>query len=293
MFFVRLFDSDLDVDDNNSIVSEFSESGDFEIEAVDSSGVDEDWCLITVTTAQADEVCITLDKLICNGVISKEKKICKCLKDTLEYLCSPLHHYDDTDVKEFFASVAYLGGYRTCNFIRGPMEYGREKCLNKNNLSNATECRMNLRASSSETIRKLPNPYIRKSEVLKYLRLPHHKLFENSCDPNVEQLVLTDNLIVYTVDFGNDGTALKPPIQFDERAKVNMGLEDKIRWEYVKENPYLSEKELEHGIVTEIRTLVSSITTLDNNCYLPVAVKYSTKTSLEIGMTWKPYLQNK
>ena len=39
----------------------------------------------------------------------------------------------------------------------------------------------------------------------------------------------------------------------------------------------MSKKELEHGIVTE--ALVLSITTLDNNCSLPAAIKYSTKTS--------------
>ena len=39
----------------------------------------------------------------------------------------------------------------------------------------------------------------------------------------------------------------------------------------------MSKKELEHGIVTE--ALVSSITTLDNNFSLLVAIKYSTKTS--------------
>ena len=72
---------------------------------------------------------------------------------------------------------------------------------------------------------------------------------------------------VFPVAFGNDGTALKPSIQFDERSKVNIGLEDEVRLEYVKENPYLSKKELEHGIVLE--ALVSSITTLDTNCSVP------------------------
>ena len=68
-FYIRLFGSDLDADDNNSLVSEFSENEDFEIEEVDTGGMDEDWRLITVTTAQADEVCITLNKFIRNGVI--------------------------------------------------------------------------------------------------------------------------------------------------------------------------------------------------------------------------------
>ena len=93
----------------------------------------------------------------------------------------------------------------------------------------------------------------------------------------MKRLVLTDNLKVYPIAFGNDRTVLKPSIQFDERAKVDIGLEDEIRLEYTKENPYLSKKELEHGIVTE--ALVLSITTLGNNCSLPVAIEYSTKTS--------------
>ena len=69
--------------------------------------MDEDWRLITVTTAQADEVCITLDKLIRNGVISKERLFYKYRKYKVEYLCNPLHPYDE-DVKGFFASVPYL-----------------------------------------------------------------------------------------------------------------------------------------------------------------------------------------
>ena len=64
IFYIRFFDSDLDADDNNSFVLEFSENDISEIEVVDTGRMDEDWRLITVTTAQADEVCITLDKLI-------------------------------------------------------------------------------------------------------------------------------------------------------------------------------------------------------------------------------------
>ena len=43
-------------------VSEFSEEGNSEIEVVDTSEMDEDWYLITLTTAKADEVCIGLLK---------------------------------------------------------------------------------------------------------------------------------------------------------------------------------------------------------------------------------------
>ena len=132
-FYTRPFDSDLDTNDNNSLVSEFSENNDSEIEVVDTSGMVEDWCLITVTTAQADDVCITLDKVIRNGVISKERIFYKYFKDTVEFSCNPLHHYD-ADVKKFFSSVAYLGGNGTYNFIRGRMGYGQGKCLNRKKL---------------------------------------------------------------------------------------------------------------------------------------------------------------
>ena len=144
-------------------------------------------------------------------------------------------------------------------------------------MSTAGEGRLNLETPSSETPWKLQSAYTCESGVLKFISLSHYKLCEFLYDLKVKSLVLTDNLKFYPVAFGNDGTALKPSIQFDERAKVNIGLEDEIRLEYVKENPYLSKKELQRGIVTE--TLVSSITTLDNNCSLPEAIKYSTKTS--------------
>ena len=41
-FYIRLFDSDLDADDNNSLVSEFSENDDSETEVVDIGWMDED-----------------------------------------------------------------------------------------------------------------------------------------------------------------------------------------------------------------------------------------------------------
>ena len=96
----------------------------------------------------------------------------KRVKDTVEYLFNPLNHYD-ADLKEFFASVAYLGGNRSYNFIRGPMRYGQGKYLNKKNLSTTGECRMNLGAPLSKTLRKLQSAYTCESGVLKFLSLSH------------------------------------------------------------------------------------------------------------------------
>ena len=50
-FYIRFLDSDLDADYINSLVLEFSENDVSEIEVVDTGGMDEDWHLITVTTA--------------------------------------------------------------------------------------------------------------------------------------------------------------------------------------------------------------------------------------------------
>lgn len=41
-FNIRIFDSDLDINDKNTLVSEFSENDDSEVEVVDSSGIGED-----------------------------------------------------------------------------------------------------------------------------------------------------------------------------------------------------------------------------------------------------------
>ena len=49
------------------------------------------------------------------------------------------------------------------------MGYGQENFLNKNNLSAAGECRVNLGAPSSETLRKLQSAYTCESGFLKFL----------------------------------------------------------------------------------------------------------------------------
>lgn len=48
------------------------------------------------------------------------------------------------------------------------MGYGPGKCLNKNNLSIAGECRMNLGAPSSETLRRLQSTNTCEPGALKF-----------------------------------------------------------------------------------------------------------------------------
>ena len=51
------------------------------------------------------------------------------------------------------------------------MRFGQGKCLNKNNFSTDGECRMNLGAPSSETLRKFQSAYTCESGVLRFLSL--------------------------------------------------------------------------------------------------------------------------
>jgi len=73
----------------------------------------------------------------------------------------------------------------------------------------------------------------------------------------------------------NDGTALKPAIEFDPREKKNVGFTVKVDLSFVKSNPQLSPEFFRTNIVTEV--LVSSVTTLDNSTSLPCAVDYASK----------------
>ena len=71
-------------------------------------------------------VFITFDKLFRNDVVSKERIFYKYLKDTVEFLCSPLQHYD-ADVKK----KVYLDESKTYNFIRRPIGMIKENVLKK------------------------------------------------------------------------------------------------------------------------------------------------------------------
>ena len=88
-------------------------------------------------------------------------------------------------------------------------------------------------------------------------------------------LISTDTLKVVPCALANDGTALKPSIQFDPRAKRNVGLTLNVDASFVRENPQPRPGFLSENIITE--TLVYSITALDNSCSLPCAVEYVAK----------------
>lgn len=81
----------------------------------------DDLYTVHVGVENADPLCVKLNDLIRRGKISKERILYRYLNDTVEIM------YKSCEVVEFFSTITYLGGRRTANFIRGPMNLGHER----------------------------------------------------------------------------------------------------------------------------------------------------------------------
>ena len=252
-----------DSDDDDNAVSYDSDSS-------DSLSIDKEWRLIAIGVENADPICVKLNELLRRGTISKQKIFYKYVQDVVEFYYDPRHEYSE-DVVEFFNTLSYLGGRRTTNMIRGPMFAGQ----GRGSFHTSDSCQMNLGGPSEETCRKRQAGYTTKSGVIKSLSDAFLKLSSTDGVSQTVALISTDNLKVVPCALANDGTALKPSIQFDPRAKRNVGLTLNVDASFVKENPQPSPEFLSEHIITE--ALVYSITALDNSCSLPCAVEYVAK----------------
>ena len=261
-------DSDLANDSDESIASEY---------------YDKEWRLVAVGVENADPVCVKLNDLIQRGKVSRNQILYKYLKDVIEVYYDPRHEYDK-EVIEFFNTLSYLGGHRTTNMIRGPMFAGQ----GRGSVHDTDNCRMNLGGPSEETCRKNQAGYTTKSGVLKSLSKAFLKLSSSESGSEVQPLFDNDFLRVTPCVLANDGTALKPSIQFDTRTKKNVGLDFDVDVAYVRENPEPTPEYLSNHIITEV--LVSSATTLDNSCSIPCAVHYVTKKG-KTGEKMKDFLE--
>ena len=206
---------------------------------------DGDWKMFPISLAAADDVCIKLDKLIQKGIIAKDKIMYKYLKDTVEVLMKYDHEYDQ-EVIEFCNTIEYLGGGSTVKFLRGPMYHGRGRGGKKK----AEGATFDLAGPSKRTCDKLRGGYTTKSGVLKDLQLAFMTLATDQTS-NVQPLLETDAVKVIGVALENDGTALKPGIQFDDRVKKNVGLNQGVDLKFVKDNPNPTPEFLKTNILTE------------------------------------------
>lgn len=143
----------------------------------------------------------------------------------------------------------------------------------RNSHVNLADKKMNLGGPSESVCAKYQAGYTPESGIIKPLSLGHMELLKNS---QARSLIETTKLNVIPCALANDGTALKPAIEFDPRLKENIGLKTPVDIQYVKENLTPSPEYLKDNIVTE--AIVSSLTSLDNFCSLPVAVDYTTQS---------------
>ena len=270
-------------DDDHSIDSKMNDEQDhdYDVESVIEISTDDemseigepedsDWKIFPLSLTTADDVCIKLDKLIQTGIIPKDKIMYKYLKDTVEVLIKYDHKYDP-EVIEFFNTIEYLGGGSTVNFLRGPMYHGKGRGGEKN----AEDAAFNLGGPSKRTRDKLRGGYTTKSGVLKDLQLAFMTLATDETS-NVQPFLETDAVKVIGVALENDGTALKPGIQFNDRVKKNVGLKQEVDLTFVKENPNPTPEFLKANILTEAN--VSFVTSLCNGVSMPIATNYFTKS---------------
>ena len=233
----------------------------------DSDIDEDDLNTVYVGIDQADSLCIKLNKLIETGKIQRDRIFYKVINDVVQIMYDPFHPYD-REVIELFNTITYLGGKATTCFIRSPMNLGDGKDSHR-----TKEKKMNLGGPSESVCRKYQAAYTPDPGVIKALSFAFINLVKG--DGETAPLLKSDNLEVTPCAFANDGTSLKPAIEFEWRLKENVGLKFKVDLAYIKEHTDPSADDLRNNIITE--AIVSSLPTLDNKFSLPCAVDYATQ----------------
>ncbi len=181
-------------------------------EIVNNSDVDEDDVkTVHIGIEQADAICIKLNDLIACGKIKRDRIFYKYLSDVVEIMYHPYHEY--REVVEFLNTITYLGGRRTTNFIRGPMNIGDGR---NSHADGAKDKKIHVGGPSESVCRKYQAGYTPDSGIIGSLS---HAFIKLVGDSSVSHLIETEGLVVTPCAYVNDDTALKPAIEFDPRLK--------------------------------------------------------------------------
>ena len=256
--------------DTDTVIIEYDSS-----DSCTSDDLDEDreYIMFPLSLEQPDPLCLRLNDLIKSGRIPKDRIMYKYLNDVTNVMIDPNWEYD-VEVIEFFNTIKYLGGERTVNFVRGPMWYGTGKGGKKN----PEELNTNLGGPSRTTRQKETSGHTTRSGIVKQWLCTGLELANaaslNSND--VLPLVDTPSVKSFAIALENDGTALKPGIQYDEQLQINVGLKDRADFAFVEANPNPTSDFLRSNVVTEAN--VSYISTLDNKVSMPVGVRFVPKS---------------
>lgn len=230
------------------------------------------WRLFCLQLEDADEVAKKLNQLIRDRIIDKNHIFYKYLADIVNFFFDK-NYTHDPDVVEFYNTVLYLGGRSTFNFIRGPMLYGTKSSKN----TGAQTLKMNLGGPSLSTCLRQGTAYTTKSGVLKSLSSIQLGLMNQEATEGgkVKPIIDNERVAVFPCCYSNDGTALKPAVEYDSISKTNVGLTSPADYDFVKANTPPDPGLLKDMIITE--AVVGSVTTLDNENSLPVLVEYVPK----------------
>lgn len=161
-----------------------------------------------------DEVAEKLDHLIGEGIIPTDHIFYRLLKDITQFInhCGVQHKNDgvkynwDPLIVDWCNSVLYLGGKRTFNFLRGPVNFQRGK---SSSFSLAT---YNLPLPDERTCRRHAPGYTTEPGIIIELLVYFVKLIMASVVPPVFE---NNTICLYAVAIGRDGIGLKPELSFD------------------------------------------------------------------------------
>ena len=127
---------------------------------------------ITYSISHADPLCIKFNELLEKGVIERSGILYKHINDVVEIFFDRCDKYGNV-VLVFFNTIAYLGGWSTVNFIKGPMCWGKGQSAIAANLF---ESEVNLDGPSEPTRAKAQAGYSTCSRVIEWLLLFQLKL---------------------------------------------------------------------------------------------------------------------
>ena len=144
----------------------------------------------------------------------------------------------DPIIIDWCNAILFLGGKRTFNFIRGPVNFQKGKS-SYFNLS-----LYNLPLPDERTCRRHSPGYSTEPGIVRELLVYFLKLIRESLIPPA----LENNIVcLYAVSMGRDGIGLKPELSFDPVSKVLVGLTDPVDTEFIAKNPTPDEKEIKKG----------------------------------------------
>jgi len=189
-----LTSSDSDDYDDLDISSSSDDSDD-----CDSEMIELDYKLFPVSLEKADPMCIRLNTLIRDGVITQDKILYKLLDNITSNLLDVNHEWDK-DVLEFYNTLKYLGGERVVNFIRGPMYLG----TGRGGTKTSDKANFNIGGPSKPTLQKNTSSYTVHYGVIKPWLISFMAFAEEKAAP----LLSSGTYKVVGAALENDGTAL-------------------------------------------------------------------------------------